>query len=96
MRKYTVHTVNLAPMIAQFSKQHNENRASAGTRCKGREAGKVAAMTIFKKDEKTGIRIGVNDRGELFLGNDKSGYNLPDTPDNRDYIYRDFDYYTKG
>jgi hypothetical protein len=53
-------------------------------------------MEIWKRDEKTGIEIGVNDSGELFLGNDSSGYNLSDTEENRDYVLRDFDYYTKS
>lgn len=43
-------------------------------------------MTIFKKDDKTGLACGVNDFGELFFGNDRSGYNLTDTPANREYI----------
>ena len=51
-------------------------------------------MEIWKRDEKTGIECGINDAGELFLGNDSSGYNLPDTEENREYILRDFDYYT--
>ena len=52
-------------------------------------------MEIWKRDEKTGIECGINDDGELFLGNDRSGYNLPDTEENREYILRDFDYYVK-
>lgn len=50
-------------------------------------------MTIFKKNEKTQLQCGVNDYGELFLEDDKSGYNLPNTPENRDYILANFDYY---
>ena len=53
-------------------------------------------MTIFKEDKRTGISCGVNDYGELFLGNDGSGYNLPDTPENRSYILSDFDFWTRG
>ena len=52
-------------------------------------------MEIWKRDEKTGIECGINDDGELFLGNDRSGYNLPDTEENRESILRDFDYYVK-
>lgn len=48
-------------------------------------------MEIWKRDEETGIECGINDFGELFLGNDFSGYNLPDTPENREYILMDFD-----
>lgn len=51
-------------------------------------------MTIFYRDAKTGIEAGVNDRGELFLGNSNSGYNLSDTPEHREYIKRDFERYT--
>jgi len=51
-------------------------------------------MKVFYRDEKTGIEAGVNDFGELFLGDDNSGYNLPDTPENREYIRREFIRYT--
>ena len=37
-------------------------------------------MTIWRKDEETGLTCGINDDGNLFLGDDYSGYNLPDTP----------------
>lgn len=50
-------------------------------------------MMIFKENEKTGLQCGVNDYGELFLGDDLSGYNLPDTPENREYILDDFERY---
>lgn len=52
-------------------------------------------MKIWKEDKETGIACGINDYGELFLGNKESGYNLPDTPENREYILRDFDYWTR-
>ena len=48
-------------------------------------------MTIFRRDDKTGLTCGINDDGNLFLGNDGNGYNLPDTPENREYILNDFD-----
>lgn len=51
-------------------------------------------ITIWAQDEKTGIAIGINRAGELFLGNDRSGYNLPDTDENRVYIATDFRSYT--
>lgn len=51
-------------------------------------------ITVWAQDEKTGIEIGVNRSGELFLGNASSGYNLPDTDENRDYIVADFKRYT--
>jgi hypothetical protein len=53
-------------------------------------------MTIFKENEKTGLQCGVNDYDELFLGDNKSGYNLRDTPENRERILADFDYYNNA
>ena len=52
-------------------------------------------MEIWRRDNATGIEIGVNSDGELFLGNDRSGFNLPDTEENREAILRDFDFYVK-
>lgn len=52
-------------------------------------------MTIFKENKKTGLQCGINDFGEVFCGNDHSGYNLPDTPENREYVKRDFDFWNK-
>jgi len=52
-------------------------------------------MQVWKRDERTGIEIGINDDGELFLGNSQSGFNLPDTEENREAILRDFDFYVK-
>lgn len=51
-------------------------------------------IKVWAQDEKTELEIGINRSGELFLGNDKSGYNLTDTPENRDYIVRDFKWHT--
>lgn len=51
-------------------------------------------MRIFATDKNTGISCGINDDGALFLGNDKSGYNLPDTKENTEYVLRDFERYT--
>lgn len=45
----------------------------------------------MRRDELTGLECGINDFGELFLANESSGYNLPDTPENREYILNDFD-----
>jgi hypothetical protein len=53
--------------------------------------GRSFIMIIWRRDEVTGITCGINDDGVLFLGNDYSGYNLPDTPENREYILNDFD-----
>jgi hypothetical protein len=52
-------------------------------------------MQVWKRDERTGIECGINDDGELYLGDDRSGFNLPDTEENREVILRDFDYYVK-
>ena len=50
-------------------------------------------MTIFKENKETGLSCGINDDGDLFLGNKSSGYNLIDTSDNREYIKADFEKY---
>lgn len=52
-------------------------------------------MEIFREDKETGISCGVNDRGDLFLGDSKSGYNMKNTPENRDHILSDFNYWTE-
>ena len=48
------------------------------------------AIKVWMRDERTGIEVGVNADGELFFGDDSSGYNLPDTPKNREYIRQEF------
>lgn len=53
-------------------------------------------MTIFKEDKVLGIACGINDSGELFVGGNRSGYNLPDTPKNREKALKDFDYWTQS
>lgn len=50
-------------------------------------------MIIFKENKETGLQCGVNEYGELFLGDNQSGYNLTDTPENREYILADFERY---
>lgn len=47
-------------------------------------------MEIWLKDEKTSIECGINKDGELFLGDKDSGYNLPDTVNNREKVIEDF------
>lgn len=47
-------------------------------------------MKIILEDKATGIQYGINDDGNLFLGDDRSGYNLPDTPENRAFMEQDF------
>lgn len=51
-------------------------------------------MEIFREDKETGISCGVNDLGDLFLGDSKSGYTMKNTPENRDYILADFNNWT--
>lgn len=48
-------------------------------------------MVIFREDKESGLSCGINDDGDLFLGTENNGYNLPDTPENREYILNDFD-----
>ena len=52
-------------------------------------------MEIWRRDERTGIEVGINDDGELFLGDNRSGFNLPDTEENRSILLRVFDFYVK-
>ena len=52
-------------------------------------------MIIFKENKETGLSCGVNDYGELFLGDKHSGYNLVDTPENREKVLKDFEYYNR-
>jgi hypothetical protein len=47
-------------------------------------------MKIFKENKKKGLKCGINNYGELFLGDDKSGYNLRNTRRNRKRIRKDF------
>ena len=47
-------------------------------------------VEVWMEDKKTGIQCGLNRYGELFLGNSESGYNLPDTPENRERVINDF------
>lgn len=51
--------------------------------------------TVFKRNEKTGLECGINAYGELYLGDNESGYNLPNTPENKARILADFDYWNK-
>lgn len=51
-------------------------------------------IIVFAEDFKTGISCGINVDGDLFLGSNDSGYNLPDTPENRTRIMADFEFYT--
>ncbi len=47
-------------------------------------------IEIWLEDKKTGLQCGINDDGELFIGDEFSGGNAPDTPENREMIVRDF------
>lgn len=61
-------------------------------RAKDRE--KEKAIKVWASDDRTGISIGINNHGELFIGGNGSGANLTDTPDNREYLAQDFKRYT--
>lgn len=50
-------------------------------------------MIIFKENKQTGLQCGINNYGELFLGDNRSGYTLEDTEENREQIKKDFDFY---
>lgn len=50
-------------------------------------------MQIFKENKEKKLSCGVNDFGEVFVGDDRCGYSLPDTPENRRRVIADFDYY---
>lgn len=51
-------------------------------------------MEIWLEDKETGLQYGRNDDGELFIGDNFSGGNAPDTPENREMFVRDFCRYT--
>ena len=51
-------------------------------------------IEVWMEDEKTGIKCGLNCDGKLFLGDNKSGYNLHDNPENRERVINDFCRYT--
>lgn len=51
-------------------------------------------MTIWDFDKVTEISCGVNNDSDLFLGDNRSGYNLRDTEENRKYIKNDYKRYT--
>lgn len=52
-------------------------------------------MIIFKENKTTGLQCGINDFGEVFLCDSKSGYNLPYTEENMNLVKCDFDYYNE-
>ena len=52
-------------------------------------------MEVWKENKQTGLSCGINDFGELFLGNKGSGYNLPDSHENGDYFLNDFNYWNE-
>ena len=53
----------------------------------------ILKMIIFKENKETGLSCGINNYGELFIGNHRSGANLPDTPENREYVIKQFNYW---
>lgn len=51
-------------------------------------------LNVFFRDDANGLEVGINVDGELYLGNNTSGYNLRDTVENRHRIERDIERYT--
>ena len=47
-------------------------------------------IRVWLEDSKPGIACGINHHGDLFLGDTRSGYNLPNTKENRIKITKDF------
>ena len=52
-------------------------------------------MIIFKENKKTGLQCGLNDFDELFFFFFRSGYNLPNTEENKRKILQDFDFWNE-
>lgn len=51
-------------------------------------------LTVLFRDEANDIEAGINADGDLYLSGSRSGYNLPDTIENRRVIERDIERYT--
>ena len=47
---------------------------------------------IFKRDEQTGIQYGVNDMGQLFIGDRLCWFTAEDTPENREKMLAEWEY----
>ena len=50
-------------------------------------------MEIWYKDKKSGLKCGVNNDGDLFLGDNQSGETIIDTAENRKKIINDYHRY---
>ena len=50
----------------------------------------------WREDEKTGLSCGLNERGEIFIGDDKSGCTIPFSLENKERFLRDYEYLTEG
>lgn len=55
---------------------------------------KTPSFRRLFRDPEAVIEAGINADGELYFGGEGSGYNLPDTPENRRYIEADIKRYT--
>lgn len=53
-----------------------------------------SGIKYFDSDKETGLSCGINSDGDLFIGDDKSGSNLTDTPENRDKLASTWKQYT--
>lgn len=47
---------------------------------------------ILKRDEQTGIQYGVNDMGQLFIGDRLCWFTAEDTPENREKMLAEWEY----
>ena len=47
---------------------------------------------ILKRDEQTGIQYGVNEMGQLFIGDRLCWFTAEDTPENREKMLAEFEY----
>lgn len=48
--------------------------------------------TIFQRDDQTGIQCGINDAGDLFIGDAVCWRTMPDTSENRERLLLDWSY----
>ncbi|WP_300924539.1 hypothetical protein [uncultured Clostridium sp.] len=75
--------------VAFFNRANTPNtpstNVSAGNACES-----IKTFNEYGRDEKTGLSYGINEYGELYLGDNESGYTLPDTSDNRRKIALDW------
>lgn len=89
LQDYAIEQENCKKRNNAMSQDNRADRTSPFTAQKAEPQ-----ITFLYKDEKNGLKAGINADGELYFGNDTSGYNLRDTVENRRYIERDIARYT--